>query len=95
MMLGTEIVLKDVLHVTCSSAPVKGDVLETLKVSVEASTETYTVSVPVIVNTKRIDADQDVILKWQVPPKESKDKRQPTWVDAVANTEKKRRQDHT
>ena len=54
-------------------------------------TSTFTVSLPFIVNKERIEADSDVILRWQVlakpPPKGHPGK---TWVSVAQESEKKR-----
>ena len=62
-------------------------------VSFKPSAGTYTATVPVIVNVKDIPANKDVILRWQLQGKKIAEKRPPTWVDAVANREKKRLKD--
>ena len=58
-------------------------------------TQTYTASVPVIINTKQIVADTEVVLKWQQvrkpeEKKKKKKKNEGTWVDNLAATESKR-----
>ena len=57
----------------------------------QSFTSTFTVSLPFIVNKERIEADSDVILRWQVldkpPPKSQSGK---TWVNVLQESEKKR-----
>ena len=67
---------------------------EKLKKENHGLTNTYTTQVPLIVNTKEVKHDEELILKWDVPlakPKDKKAKKPSTWVDHVASAEKKRR----
>ena len=55
-----------------------------------AVARTFTATVPTIVNTTEIEADKEIVLKWQVlapPAKTHKDK---TWVSVIQQSEKKR-----
>ena len=55
------------------------------------SPDSYTAKVPVIVNTKKIPADERVILKWHsITPPKQQGKRVKTWVDEVGKNEKAR-----
>ena len=56
------------------------------------ATTTYHVKVPVIVNTERLEADTQVILKWKLASKKEKVARPgAVWSDEVAKIERKRR----
>ena len=57
-------------------------------------TNTYTTEVPIIVNTKEVKHDEELILKWDLQrakPKDKPAKKPSTWVDQVRNAEIKRR----
>ena len=57
-------------------------------------TNTYTTEVPIIVNTKEVKHDEELILKWDLlraKPKAKPGKKPSTWVDQVRNAEIKRR----
>ena len=56
----------------------------------EALTETFSIKMPHIVNTERIPADKEVMLRWQVLMKPKAQAKTRTWVDAVQRGEKKR-----
>ena len=67
---------------------------EKLKKENQGITNTYTTEVPIIVNTKEVKHDEELILKWDLPratPKAKPAKRPSTWVDQVAMAEKRRR----
>ena len=53
-------------------------------------TETVQVRVPYIVNTKQVEADTELILKWQVLVKEKSKQLEKTWVSDVKRAEAKR-----
>ena len=66
---------------------------ENLKKENHGLTNTYTTQVPLIVNTKEVKHDEELILKWHVPlakPKAKGEKKASTWADQVAVAEKKR-----
>ena len=56
----------------------------------DAFTDTFTITLPCITNTKEIKAGQNVILKHEIPKKPEKVKRGYTWVDSVVEENKKR-----
>ena len=67
---------------------------EKLKKENQGLANTYTTQVPLIVNTKEVKHDEELILKWDLPratPKAKSAQRPSTWVDQVAMAEKKRR----
>ena len=65
---------------------------EKLKKENQGITNTYTTEVPIIVNTKEVKHDEELILKWDLPLAKPKAKpKSSTWVDHVASAEKKRR----
>ena len=67
---------------------------EKLKKENHGLTNTYTTQVPLIVNTKEVKQDEELILKWDLPlakPKAKSAKKPSTWVDHVASAEKRRR----
>ena len=67
---------------------------EKLKKENHGLTNTYTTQVPLIVNTKEVKHDEELILKWDLPlatPKAKPAKKPSTWVDHVAIAERKRR----
>ena len=67
---------------------------EKLKKENHGLTNTYTTQVPLIVNTKEVEHDEELILKWDLPLAKAKAKpakKPSTWVDHVASAEKKRR----
>ena len=66
---------------------------EKLKKENHGLTNTYTTQVPLIVNTKEVKRDEELILKWDLPLAKAKPKQQTssTWVDQVAEAVKKRR----
>ena len=51
---------------------------------------TVQVRVPYIVNTKQVEADTELILKWQVLVKEKPKQKEKTWVSDVKRAEAKR-----
>ena len=53
-------------------------------------TESVQVRVPYIVNTKQVEADTELILKWQVLVKEKSKQLEKTWVSDVRKAEAKR-----
>ena len=57
-------------------------------------TETVQVRVPYIVNTKQVEADTELILKWQVLVKEKSKQSEKTWVSDVKRAEAKRAKFH-
>ena len=58
--------------------------------TLEGFTETFNVRLPYSVNTVRVPADKELILKWNVVAKEEAAKRDKTWVDDVRKVETKR-----
>ena len=69
---------------------------EKLKKEKHGLTNTYTTQVPLIVNTKEVKHDEELILKWHVPmakPKAKPERKPATWADQVASAEKKRRKE--
>ena len=66
---------------------------EKLKKEKQGLTNTYTAQVPLIVNTKEVKRDEELILKWHVPMAKpnAKERKPATWADQVAVAEKKRR----
>ena len=56
----------------------------------DAFTDTFTITLPCITNTKEIKAGQNVILKHEVTKKPEKVKRGLTWVDSIAEENRKR-----
>ena len=70
---------------------------EKLKKEKQGLTNTYTTQVPLIVNTKEVKHDEELILKWHVPmmekPKAKPERKPATWADQVASAEKKRRKE--
>ena len=68
--------------------------LKSLKKENHGLTNTYTTQVPLIVNTKEVTHDEELILKWDMPlatPKAKPAKKPSTWVDHVVIAERKRR----
>ena len=56
--------------------------------------KTVTVSVPVMINHRKIEADTELILNWFVqskPDKDHKKTKSTSWVDEVGGAEKRRR----
>ena len=65
---------------------------EKLKKENHGLTNTYTTQVPLIVNTKEVKQDEELILKWDLPLAKAKPAKKPlTWVDHVVVAERKRR----
>ena len=65
---------------------------EKLKKESHGPTNAYTTQVPLIVSTKEVNHDEELILKWDLPLAKPKAKpKSSTWVDHVASAEKKRR----
>ena len=67
---------------------------EKLKKEAAGLTDTYTTQVPLIVHTRDVEQDEELILKWDLLPAKMKAKAEnkpSTWVDQVNNQEKKRR----
>ena len=65
---------------------------EKLKKENHGLTNTYTTQVPLIVNTKEVKQDEELILKWDLPLAKDKPAKKPlTWVDHVVVAERKRR----
>ena len=65
---------------------------EKLKKENHGLTNTYTTQVPLIVNTKEVKQDEELILKWDLPLAKAKKAKKPeTWVDHVVVAERKRR----
>ena len=65
---------------------------EKLKKEIAGLANTYTTQVPLIVNTKEVKHDEELILKWHLPLAKAKPEKKPsTWVDHVAIAERKRR----
>ena len=65
---------------------------EKLKKENHGLTNTYTTQVPLIVNTKEVKQDEELILKWDLPLAKAKQAKKPsTWVDHVADADRKRR----
>ena len=65
---------------------------EKLKKENHGLTNTYATQVPLIVNTKEVKRDEELILKWDLPVAKPKAKpKASTWVDRVATAERKRR----
>ena len=65
---------------------------EKLKKENHGLTNTYTTQVPLIVNTKEVKQDEELILKWDLPRAKDKPAKKPlTWVDHVVVAERKRR----
>ena len=66
---------------------------EKLKKEIAGLANTYTTQVPLIVNTQDVKHDEELILKWDLPLATPKPKQQKpsTWVDHVAEAERKRR----
>ena len=85
-----EIKVQDVTHVTaCSFKPLS----DSITGKMEPATDTYSVSIPIIVNTKALDANTEVILK-HAPRKEEKRKKEPkleTAFDQLAQQDRKKR----
>ena len=79
-----EIRYRDVVPVVAAMA------VNTSNWNADPVTDTFTVRVPYIVNTHRIDPDKAIVLKWQLPKKVETKKRPKTWVDVVQSKEKKR-----
>ena len=67
--------------------------IENLKKEKHGLTNTFTTQVPLIVNTKEVKRDEELILQWDLPRAKPKPKQQKpsTWVDHVAEAERKRR----
>ena len=68
---------------------------EKLKKENHGLTNTYTTQVPLIVNTKEVNHDEQLMLKWHVPQAKRKarpEKKAATWGDQIAIAEKKRRE---
>ena len=65
---------------------------EKLKKENHGLTNTYTTQVPLIVNTKEVKQDEELILKWDLPLAKAKKAKKPeTWVDHLDVAERKRR----
>ena len=80
-----ELQFRDIVPVL-AAPPVTGSIWTS-----ETITETFNVRLPYIVNTVRVEADQELILKWQMLVKEKgSSKRDETWVDVLKNSETKR-----
>ena len=58
--------------------------------TLEGFAETFNVRLPYIVNTVRVPADKELILKWNVVAKKKAAKRDRTWVDNVKTVESQR-----
>ena len=56
----------------------------------ESQASSRTAVIPCITNTKPIDAEAELILKWHLPEKTPGKKREKTWADELAAKEKKR-----
>ena len=81
-----DIVMQDVTVVIASAWKP-----EKLKKENHGLTNTYTTQVPLIVNTKEVKQDEELILKWDLPLAKAKPpKKAATWVDHVALSERKR-----
>ena len=82
-----DIVMQDVTVVIASAWKP-----EKLKKENHGLTNTYTTQVPLIVNTKEVKQDEELILKWDLPLAKAKKAKKPeTWVDHVVVAERKRR----
>ena len=85
-----EIIRQDVMVVT---AVTPAPILKRLCADAKPATETYTATLPCIVNTVPILASAELVLKWTLPVKQQNHKKEKdrTWVEDTRDAENKRR----